>query len=75
MIPFVGSEPEQLFRVREEDFAFDGFGRGVFAEGGDGAGSLAAGAAAEGVGAIAAVEDFVLMLFEEPAGVILIAQQ
>src|ERR1051325_5760291 len=66
---------EELARVLEKDLPLDGFVCGVGADRLDGSRALAAGAAADGIRAIAAVEDLVLVLLEEPARVFFVAEQ
>src|SRR5437773_1351825 len=61
--------------VSEQEFAFNLFGAGQPAKGSDDVGALATRAATEDVVAIAAEHQFVLVLLEEPAGVVFVASK
>ena len=62
-------------RVFAEDFALGFFVGGEFADGGELLGAGASGALADGIGAVAAVEELVLVAGEEGAGVVFIADE
>lgn len=68
-------EFEQAGGVFGEEFAGDLWSGRKAADGAEGLGALAGGATAESVVAIAAVEKFVLMPFEESAGVLFVAEK
>src|SRR3954453_3153404 len=70
-----GSDTQQLLGILEKDLALDGLRWREAAERGDRLRSLTLGAAADGVEAVAPVEDLVLVAPQELAGVVLVASQ